>query len=172
MKIAENLTEGLKYIFNNICGKIQQMVKWLLLPILLMPSLIFAQTCSLTNISDVNFGLYDVANATPTDTMGSATLTCTANINATITLSSGLYANNFTSRYMKNQIFGDLLAYNLFTNVNRTSIWGDGTGGSSSVTIRVNRNKPPTLTIYARIYAQQNVSIGNYSDTVIITVLP
>lgn len=171
MKIAENLTEGLKYIFSNFYGKIQQMVKWFIFQILLLPSLIFAQTCSLTNISDVNFGLYDVANPTPTDAIGYANLTCTANINATITLGPGLYGN-FTSRYMKNQTFGDLLAYNLFTNLNRTSIWGDGTGVSSFVTIRVNRNKPPTLTIYARIYAQQNVSIGNYSDTVIITVLP
>ncbi len=60
-----------------------------------------------------------------------------------------------------------MLTYNLYRNAGRTNIWGDGTGGTSVYT----RANPPNdsnvnLTIYGRIPAQQDVSAGNYSDTV------
>jgi len=56
------------------------------------------------------------------------------------------------------------------TNAGRTSIWGDGTSGTS-VYSRVNPpNNDVNVTIYGRVPAAQDVSVGSYSDTVSATI--
>ncbi len=132
----------------------------------------YAQICNITNISPINFGNYDVANITPTDGLGYLTISCDKNTDVIIQLDRGLYANTFSTRFMKHSYLNDMLAYNIFTDISRTTIWGDGSGGSRTVTLKVKKNRPETTTLYGRIFASQNVSIGNYSDTITITVLP
>jgi spore coat protein U-like protein len=63
------------------------------------------------------------------------------------------------------------LDYNLFLDANRTTIWGDGTGGSS----RSGPIMPPlltqvTVTVYTRIPARQNVRVGHYTDSITATI--
>ena len=61
----------------------------------------------------------------------------------------------------------EVLQYNLYRNAARTTIWGDGTGGTSVYSLaNPPNNSNVNLTIYGRIPAQQDVSAGNYSDTV------
>lgn len=68
------------------------------------------------------------------------------------------------------------LAYNLYTDAGRTSVWGDGTGGSvstsSSVLLDVLGWAPAqSFTIYGRIGAGQTGAVpGSYADTVSVTV--
>jgi spore coat protein U-like protein len=65
----------------------------------------------------------------------------------------------------------DFLDYNLFRDNGRTSIWGDGTGGSSSQFILfLIANTPRILTVYGRIPPGQDVSVGQYSDVLTVTV--
>ena len=41
--------------------------------------------------------------------------------------------------------------YNLFTTASMTTVWGDGSAGTSTVLLRkVNGNRPVTTTIYGR----------------------
>jgi spore coat protein U-like protein len=52
-------------------------------------------------------------------------------------------------------------------------IWGDGTGGTSTVFLKnVKKNRPVNTTIYAIVPPQQNVSIGTYSDILTVTITP
>ncbi len=140
--------------------------------IFLINSKVHSQTCYITNISPVNFGIYDVASLTPTDSTGSVTILCDRRIQATIYLDRGLYAKNYSTRLMKHSTLNEFLSYNLFTSSDRTTIWGDGSGGSSYVVINARRNRPATAIIYGRISERQNVSIGNYNDVVTVTILP
>lgn len=133
---------------------------------------LYAQTCNITNISPVNFGNYDVANNIPTDSTGSVTILCEKNTNIEIFLDRGLYSTNFSTRNMKHASLNEFLSYNLYTNQGRTTIWGDGTGGSSTVKNKINKNKPETFIIYGRIFPMQNVSVGSYEDRIIVTILP
>jgi spore coat protein U-like protein len=61
------------------------------------------------------------------------------------------------------------LAYQLYTSGTFSSIWGDGTGGS--VTVSGNGDgTAQALTVYGRIGTAQFVPAGNYSDRVAVTV--
>jgi len=145
---------------------------FLIIFIIAFQKLTYAQNCNIINISPLNFGNYDVASITPTDGLGYLTIFCDRNTVVNIQLDRGLYANSFTTRFMKHSYLNDMLAYNIFTDISRTIIWGDGSGGSRTVTLKVRKNRLETVTFYGRIFASQNVSIGNYSDTITITVLP
>jgi spore coat protein U-like protein len=66
------------------------------------------------------------------------------------------------------------LNYNLFINAARTTLWGDGTSGSTTLfdtyqlpaAGTVSRDYP----IYARAFSQQSVGIGAYQDIITVTV--
>jgi spore coat protein U-like protein len=76
-------------------------------------------------------------------------------------------APTFTPRLMRNG--ASQFSYNLFLDAARTTIWGDGTGG----TLRYGATNPPNvidLTIYGRIPALQDLPLGSYTDTIVVTV--
>ena len=64
----------------------------------------------------------------------------------------------------------DALSYNLYIDAARSTIWGDGTGGSSTQTINMTGSHPSTLSIYGRVPPLQDVSMGSYSDSVMVTI--
>lgn len=125
--------------------------------------------CSFNSVSGVNFGAYDVFNNTPTDSTGTITYTCISLLAPiTIDLSQG-NASSYVPRQMRQGV--ETLAYNLYLDAARVSVWGDGTGGTS----RYGPVTPPllsqvTVTIYGRIPARQNVSAGQYTDTITATI--
>ncbi len=127
----------------------------------------------------VTFGVYDVLSSSPLVSNGSVTVDCSVGaappnppVDVLITIGQSPNSGGFNPRKMKNAAGPDLLNYNLYTSSTMTSIWGDGTGGTSTVTLRsVNKNIPPIVTtVYGRILADQNVSAGSYSDTLIVTI--
>lgn len=63
----------------------------------------------------------------------------------------------------------DFLIYNIYSDAARTFIWGDGT--DNSVTISGQTGATGQHPLYGRISARQNVSVGNYSDTIIVTIV-
>jgi spore coat protein U-like protein len=118
--------------------------------------------------SSVSFGTYNVFNTPPLDTTGSITFNCTDNANITIKLDKG-GAATFNPRRMLN---GSVqLNYNLYTDAARTTIWGDGSGGTSYYS---NPSTPQdqnvSVTVYGRIPARQDVSAGSYTNAVVATV--
>lgn len=123
--------------------------------------------CSLS-ATGVAFGAYDVFAPAPTDSTGSVVLECDpAEKNITITLGPG--TGTFATRTLRRG--AETLGYHLYLDAARTTVWGDGSAGTSTVFIRNPRpNRPTEVTIFGRIPAAQDVSVGAYSDTIIVTV--
>jgi spore coat protein U-like protein len=115
--------------------------------------------CSVS-ATDMAFGVYTGAAAV--DQTSSLSVTCTLLTPYTIALDAGAHASGvFANRAMNNGT--DNLNYQLYTNVGRTTIWGDGSSGTSTVAGSGLGVAQP-ITVYGRIPASQNVSTGSYVD--------
>jgi spore coat protein U-like protein len=121
--------------------------------------------CTITTTS-VAFGTYDVFGATPDDANGTVRISCTPRENIQVRLSRGSSAT-FNPRTLRSG--ANILNYNLFRNVARTQIWGDGTAGTS--VFAANNVRNTTLTVFGRVPASQDATVGNYSDTIVATVI-
>lgn len=123
--------------------------------------------CSATTLG-VAFGGYDPFSGASVDSTGTVTVTCLVVNSYTIALSAG-GSGSYTPRTLVNG--GNILDYNLFVDAARSTIWGDGTGGTSissgSIGILL---LPNDHTIYGRIPGGQNPAAGSYSDTITVTV--
>jgi len=120
----------------------------------------------------MSFGGYDVFDAQPRDSMLVLTLSCQEARSRDLRVSIGPSANSggISVRQMNWGAGADRLAYNLFSDASRSLVWGDGTAAASVDVLGVNRNSPRQLVIYGRIPAGQDVSIGNYTDSITVTV--
>lgn len=130
-----------------------------------------AASCSFSSVIGVAFGTYDVFASTALDSTGSMTIVCSGLqpmdlITIDIGFGSGAVG---TTRYMLNGMHA--LEYNLFADASRTLIWGNGSNGTVvQGPLSIANDTPTTWTVYGRIPAQQNVAVGSYSDSVLITV--
>lgn len=139
-----------------------------------------AYSCSIAVVG-VSFGPYDPLIATPDDSAGRLDVTCT-NVQGTgvdtvgygVTLSSGM-SGNYTSRQLA--AGSARLDYNLFADSGRAQVWGNGSGGS--VTVSGNMKVGPGVgngtrtnrhDIFGRIPARQDAAAGTYGDTIVVTV--
>jgi spore coat protein U-like protein len=117
------------------------------------------------DVVGVMFGNYDPFSNLAQESAGNVSVTCDIGTIYTITLSPG--SGTYASRAMTGPAIP--LSYNLFTDPTRVLVWGDGTSGTLAV--------PGTGTalainhaVYGRIPARQNVPVGSYTDTVIVTL--
>lgn len=118
------------------------------------------------------FGGYDVGDSLPRDSMLVVTLTCQEVQPRDLSVAIGPSATSgqIQTRQMAGGSLGDRLAYNLFVDASHTQVWGDGTVASAVSVLGVSRNSPRQLTVFGRIPARQNASVGTYSDAITITV--
>lgn len=130
--------------------------------------------CSVSSVG-ADFGTYSVFASGPQDTVGQVTVTCsTAEIEPvsvayTIEMDGGS-ANNPANRRMESG--SATLSYQLYRDITRIDIWGDGTGGSQTVadSYMLEGQDSRDYPVYGRIPAQQNATVGAYSDTILVTV--
>jgi len=124
-------------------------------------------SCTLS-ATPVAFGPYDVFQVGPTDSTGTITYRCNNNDHGIrIAISTGT-SGTFTNRTLKNG--SENLQYNLFYG-GFAQVWGDGTGGTTTYF----QHNPPNnqnvvVTVYGRTPAGQDVGIGSYADTVVVTL--
>jgi spore coat protein U-like protein len=112
---------------------------------------------------NLGFGLYDTLSGAPSDTVATIAVDCDEETAFEIALGPG--TGSYSSRTMTGG--PDSMAYNLYIDPQRVMVWGDGTGGSSTVgAVSVRRD----FTVYGRAPAQQNLRAGSYSDVVSVTV--
>ena len=135
-----------------------------------------AVTCTISAPA-LAFGAYDVfagAQITSTTTI-SVTCTLTGAVNTTVpytvSLSTGL--GTFVQRTMTSGV--NVLNYNLYTTVARTTVWGDGTGSTATVAgslalTTAARVKTGTHTVFGAVPALQDAKVGVYADNVTMTV--
>lgn len=130
----------------------------------LFPFNVFACTVSATGAS---FGAFDPLENVPVDTTGQVDVTCSPSASYTIELSAG-HAGTYWPRTM-NGPGNHTLGYNLFRDASRTTVWGDGSGGTATVG-GSDDGTGSSHTIYGRIPAGQNPYVGSYSDSISVTV--
>lgn len=124
-------------------------------------------SCTIST-TGVSYGTYDVFSSSAVDSTGTVTYNCLLVTSVQITMSKGS-APTFSPRQMPNG--AEVLTYNLYLDASRTTIWGDGTGGTSVYS----QTLPPlgtnvNVTVYGRVPAGQDVSAGTYSDNVTATI--
>ncbi len=125
----------------------------------------------------VIFGNYDIFLNTPLDSTGSISVECSANVpKATLTLGTSPNSGSFNPRKMRRSGGTDLLDYNIYIDASRTTIFGNGTSGTSWIILERPHfgGKPQpwsqTVTIYGRIPPGQDLSVGNYNDILTVTL--
>jgi spore coat protein U-like protein len=129
--------------------------------------------CTVTTTQSISFGNYNPFLLTANDTTGNINVSCTAVVGVypyQISLDPGAHGS-FAARDMAQG--SSLLAYNLYLNLAHTQVWGDGTSGTSTQSgncIVVLNTCSNDNTVYGDLPAQQNVAVGNYSDTVTVTL--
>lgn len=115
------------------------------------------------------FGRYDVFDPAPTDTTAKVSYVCNLPVTPPVVrLSAGL-SSSFAPREMTS--LDDALRYNVFLDASCTTVFGDGTAGTT-----VFSGAPPAegvtyeVMVFGRIPARQNVHAGTYSDTLVLTI--
>lgn len=128
-----------------------------------------AEAACTVSATGVAFGTYDVFQATPSDSTGTITYRCGNNDkDIRITISTGS-SGTFTSRTLR--LGAETLSYNLFSDAARTQVWGDGSGGTWSYFLHnPQNNRDIVLTVFGRVPAAQDVAVGSYTDTVVVTL--
>jgi spore coat protein U-like protein len=133
----------------------------------------YGETCNV-GTTGVSFGVYDVFSSGNNDAAGgNIRVSCegleSVGVSYNILLSTG--GGSYASRSMSSG--SNHLNYNLYTTSGYSIVWGDGTGGTETVS----GSFPPSIgsaardhTVYGRIPAQQNAYVGIYSDTITVTV--
>ena len=126
--------------------------------------------CTLDATPVVTFPPYDVANATPTSAAPLILFSCGNNANLDISIGASAVSGSITDRQMKHATRTDRLSYNLYKDSGYATVWGTSAAGTSlKVASPKNKN---SQALYARIPAGQDVSVGNYSDSVTVTLTP
>lgn len=121
----------------------------------------------------MSFGQYDpiAANvATSLNATGTVYTTCSNGLPNTLTLDQGLNAgtgSTETAPVRQLRSGSNVLAYFLYTNSSRTTAFGN-TSGTGAVLTGTGLNA--STTVYGQVTPGQNVSAGNYADTVVVTV--
>jgi spore coat protein U-like protein len=123
-------------------------------------------SCSIST-TGVAFGTYDVFSPSPRTSTGTVTYSCSLGLLIRIELGTGS-SGGFANRTLRNGV--DSLLYNLYTDSGYGTVWGNGSGGTGVYSSVGALGPPVNVTVYGRLPAAQNVSIGSYSDTVIATI--
>ncbi len=124
----------------------------------------------------VPFGTYNTASTVDATTVSTLTVSCQSviaiGVSYTIALTAGTSGTTST-RKMINGTWS--MNYQLYSDPTYTTIWGDGTGTSRTVSDNyalaiLNVPVPKAYTIYGRIPARQNLAAGSYVDAITILV--
>ena len=147
-------------------------VRILLLALLAHARVAAAVNCRLS-VTPFVFGSYLPGDLAPLDVTGQVDLRCSGSAGPfVVTLAPG-GSGTFVQRLMISGPYQ--LAYNFYLNPARTTVWGDGTGGTGTVNGFKSQPAPGrqdfVFPVYGRVFPMQNVGAGAYSDNVLVTVI-
>jgi spore coat protein U-like protein len=134
----------------------------------------FNVTANIVDACDVQatnqaFGAYTPSASTALDASSTVSVYCTVGTAYSLALNVGSGGGSFTGRKMLSG--SNELMYNLFTSAARTTIWGDGSGSTSTVSgTGAGLLTAATHTVYGRIGINQDANPGAYSSTVTVTL--
>lgn len=138
------------------------MKAWPIAILSVLPLPAIAAQCSV-DATSVAFGSYDPFSPTPLDGVGGVHVRCDAPVSFSIALASGTGRAD-DRRLVSGSAF---LRYGLYLDAARAAPWGDGTGGSNPL---AGEGASVDYPVYGRIFAHQNQPVGQYADTVVVTL--
>lgn len=124
--------------------------------------------CSIS-VQDLLFGSYDPSSTISSNTVGQFSVNCTGTARLSISVGPSRTTGSISDRRMRHRSRTDTIAYNLFLDPAHNRLWGDSAVGSPlniTVTGRYSGQ------IFGQMLAGQDAWVGDYDDTVTITVLP
>jgi spore coat protein U-like protein len=132
----------------------------------------FAAKCSIDSVPTLGFPNYDVFVAAPTVTSQIAKFSCNGT-QATITVGVGKSAtsNSIANRQLAQTPGSGRLNYNIYKDGGYSNLWGDGTAGTTALVVNT-INRAASVPIYGKIDPGQDAPVGNYKDTVVLSVNP
>ena len=123
-----------------------------------------AYACTVT-ATNFQFGAINPLIVTDHESTSTVTVTCPSLTPYAISLSPGI--GTYGQRQMTSG--SNTLNYNLYTSSLYNSIWGDGTGSTTTVNGNADNNGS-NQTIYGRLPHQPAAVPGSYSDSIVVTV--
>jgi spore coat protein U-like protein len=131
-------------------------------------SAVINSACSVTAAA-LSFGAYNPSSGSPLDGTSTISVYCTVGSAYTVALDIGTGGGAYTARTIANG--ANVLDYNLYTSTARTTVWGDGTGATSTVAgSGAGLLTASTQTVYGRVSALQDKPAGTYTSTITVTV--
>lgn len=118
--------------------------------------------CTLTG-ADIQFGAYMIGQTSDSDAQDNITYNCGADRNVTLELDFGGNPNGTTNRNMIGAVNSQLLPYNLYQDVTRTTVWGEGAAGLDVPDTEAGNVDVP---VFGRIDGGAGAPADTYSDTV------
>ena len=115
------------------------------------------------------FGDYNSISGGMLDAAAMISPICTSGTVYSVALNAGQGSGALPSSRKLTGPVGVTLNYGIFTDSARSSVWGDGTGGTGMRIGTGNGNTQPVM-MYGRIPAAQAGLVGSYSDTVTVTL--
>jgi len=132
----------------------------------------------LISANPVSFGTYNPLTATPRDSTGRVSVSCTnsppgGTVSVTYRFRLGAGgAASFAPRQLGSG--PNRLNYNLYSNTGRTNVWGDGTSGTVTVpgsfSVQLNQTRSRNHSVHGRIPALQDPAAGSYTDNIVVTL--
>lgn len=132
-------------------------------------------SCSVS-ATTIAFGGYNPFSSSPLDSAGDITVSCSLGgllsllVSYQIKLATG-GSGTYSPRRMSSG--ANTLNYNLYTSSGRSTVWGNGTGSTGTVSDGYLLGLGTTVRHYAvhgRVPALQNGRAGSYLDSITVTV--
>lgn len=121
-------------------------------------------------VLDFGSGINPLTASVPVDASSTLTVRCTNTTPYAVALDAGLYAASATTFSDRKMASGaNRLAYQLYLDASRSTVWGDGSS-STQTHGGTGTGSNQSVTIYGRVAALTGVVPGSYADTVTVTV--
>lgn len=134
------------------------------------PASTWAASCTVS-VTAMSFGNYDVFATSPLSSTATIAYRCQPGIPVNPPILTADPGNGtFANRYMLQG--SSQLLYNLYVDPAGSAIFGNGAGGTASITgvLISNARLNGDNVIYGRIPAGQDVGPGLYTDSVVVTI--
>lgn len=114
----------------------------------------------------LNFGSY--LSTSNSDVNTTVNVLCSFGTAYNVALDTGLGPGGVTVLNRKMTSGANVLRYSLYQDAARTIAWGDSVGSNTVSGTGSGVTQP--LTVYGRIFSGQSAALGNYQDTITVTV--
>ncbi len=127
--------------------------------------------CKVTS-GPLSFGPYDPLTGSMSSTSGVIAVSCSESPSPNVRVSAtpSAVSGTFAPRRMRQTGGQETLAYNLYVDPGGNGVWGDGSGGTLTLSDNVQPGQSWIVTIYAKLPPGQDVTPGAYTDTISVVV--